>query len=106
METFIHESVRDLPVAGEYDVIVAGSGPAGVSAAINAGRRGAKGLLLEWNNAVGGISTSGLMSHFIGGNIVVDRIEQDTVHLERDLRDTEDDWFYRAFCVEGRLDGH
>ena len=66
METFIHESARDLPVAGEYDVIVAGSGPAGVSAAINAGRRGAKVLLLEWNNAVGGISTSGLMSHFTG----------------------------------------
>ena len=59
MQKFIHEAARDLPVAGEYDVIVAGSGPAGVSAAINAGRRGAKVLLLEWNNAVGGVSTSG-----------------------------------------------
>jgi len=66
MEKFIHESSHDLPIAGECDVIVAGSGPAGVSAAINAGRRGAKVLLLEWNNAVGGISTSGLMSHFTG----------------------------------------
>ena len=28
------EAARELPVAGEYDVIVAGSGPAGVSAAI------------------------------------------------------------------------
>jgi len=58
MEKFIHESARELPVAGEYDVIVAGSGPAGVSAAIHAGRRGAKVLLLEWNNTVGGISHS------------------------------------------------
>lgn len=66
MENFVHEPSRELPIAGEYDVIVAGSGPAGVSAAINAGRRGAKVLLLEWNNAVGGISTSGLMSHFTG----------------------------------------
>lgn len=40
-------------------------------------------------------------SHFVGGNIVVDRIEQDTVYLERDLRDTEGDWFYWAFCVDG-----
>ncbi len=61
-----HESARDLPIAGEYDVIVAGSGPAGVSAAILAGRMGMKTLLLEWNNAVGGISTSGMMSHWTG----------------------------------------
>ena len=40
-------------------------------------------------------------SSFIGGNIVVDRIENDTVYLERDLRDTIGDWFYWAFCVEG-----
>ena len=40
-------------------------------------------------------------SNFIGGNIVVDRIENDNVYLERDLRDTEGDWFYWAFCVEG-----
>ena len=61
-----HEAARDLPVAGDYDVIVAGSGPAGVSAAIAAGRLGAKVLLLEYNNAPGGISTSGLMSHWTG----------------------------------------
>ena len=66
MEQFYREEARNLPVAGVYDIIVAGSGPAGVSAAINAGRMGAKVLLIEWNNAVGGISTSGLMSHFTG----------------------------------------
>jgi len=66
MEQYYREQARDLPVAGEYDIIVAGSGPAGVSAAINAGRMGVRVLLLEWNNAVGGISTSGLMSHFTG----------------------------------------
>jgi len=65
MKTYT-ESARELPIAGEYDVIVAGSGPAGVSAAVMAGRLGAKVLLVEWQNAVGGISTSGLMSHFTG----------------------------------------
>ncbi|MBQ7322622.1 MAG: hypothetical protein IJW99_11040 [Clostridia bacterium] len=40
-------------------------------------------------------------SNLIGGNIAVDRIENDTVYLERELRDTEGDWFYWAFCVEG-----
>ena len=42
-------------------------------------------------------------SSFTGGNIVVDRIDTETgtVYLERDLRDTEGDWFYWAFCAEG-----
>ncbi|MBO5788795.1 MAG: FAD-dependent oxidoreductase, partial [Clostridia bacterium] len=41
-------------------------GPAGIAAAICAARGGAKTLLLEVLGAVGGISTSGLMSHFTG----------------------------------------
>jgi hypothetical protein len=50
----------------EYDVIVCGSGPAGVSAAITSARNGAKTLLIEALGRVGGISTSGMMSHFTG----------------------------------------
>ena len=50
----------------EYDVIVAGSGPAGVAAAIMAGRQGAKTLIVESLGRLGGISTSGMMSHFTG----------------------------------------
>ena len=49
-----------------YDVIVVGSGPAGISAAINAGRSGAKTLLIESLGRVGGIATSGYMSHWTG----------------------------------------
>ena len=49
-----------------YDVIVAGSGPAGIAAALMSARGGAKTLLIEWQGCVGGISTSGLMSHFTG----------------------------------------
>ena len=49
-----------------YDVVVVGSGPAGVAAAISAGRNGAKTLLIESCGRVGGISTSGMMSHFTG----------------------------------------
>lgn len=65
MQTY-HENAKELPIAGEYDVIVAGSGPAGTAAAVMAGRMGAKVLIIEWNNAIGGISTSGLMSHWTG----------------------------------------
>ena len=62
----ITEAARQIPVKGEYDVIVVGSGPAGMAAAINAGRMGAKVLLIEALGSAGGISTSGMMSHFTG----------------------------------------
>ena len=65
MQTY-HENAKELPIAGEYDVIVAGSGPAGTAAAVMAGRMGAKVLIIEWNNAIGGISTSSMMSHWTG----------------------------------------
>ncbi len=53
---------RQVPVKGSYDVIVAGAGPAGVSAAIEAGRSGAKTLLLENHGCLGGVWTSGLLT--------------------------------------------
>ena len=39
--------------------------------------------------------------NFIGGNVCLKEISGDTVLLENELRDTEGDWFYWAFCVEG-----
>ena len=38
---------------------------------------------------------------FPGGNIVVERIDGDTVYLHQDLRDTAGDWFYWCFRVRG-----
>lgn len=60
------EEKRDIPVAGKYDVIVAGAGPSGISAAVSAARCGAKVMIVEYSGSLGGISTSGLMSHFTG----------------------------------------
>jgi hypothetical protein len=59
---YVKESERRVPIKGSYDVIVAGAGPAGVSAAIEAGRSGAKTLLLENNGCLGGVWTSGLLT--------------------------------------------
>ena len=63
---YYEEPAKKLPVAAECDVLVAGSGPAGFSAAINAARQGAKTILVENADAVGGIATVGMMSHFTG----------------------------------------
>lgn len=53
---------KDIPIKGSYDVIVCGGGPAGVAAAIEAGRSGAKTLLIETNGCLGGVWTSGLLT--------------------------------------------
>ena len=55
------EPSRSTMVRGSYDVVVAGGGPAGVAAAVSAGRAGAKTLLLESHGCLGGIWTSGLV---------------------------------------------
>jgi len=38
---------------------------------------------------------------FPGGNIVLERIEEDSVFLRQDLRDTQGEWFYWCFRVKG-----
>lgn len=63
----IQEPAREIPVKYEVDVVVAGSGPAGFSAALSAARAGAKTLIIEQFGDIGGVSTVGLMSHWTGG---------------------------------------
>lgn len=57
---FITET-KKTPVCGEYDVVVAGGGVAGVAAALSAARNGAKVLLLEKTTVLGGLATAGLV---------------------------------------------
>ena len=52
----------NIPLNEEYDVIVCGGGPSGVTAAISAAREGAKTLLLESTGCLGGMSTNGLVN--------------------------------------------
>ncbi|WP_438449021.1 FAD-dependent oxidoreductase [Gorillibacterium sp. sgz5001074] len=56
--------IRDIPVEPEYDVVVAGGGPAGVAAAVCAARLGLKVLLVEATGTMGGMGTSGLVTAF------------------------------------------
>lgn len=60
------EPEREIPVAAEVDVLVLGGGPAGVAASVCAARQGASVMLVEQLGNVGGMSTSGLMSHWTG----------------------------------------
>jgi hypothetical protein len=69
MKKTIQEAARETPVRYDVDVIVAGGGPAGIGAALGAARNGAKTLLVEEMNCLGGIATSGMMSHWCGGTV-------------------------------------
>lgn len=50
----------------QYDVVVAGGGPAGTAAAIAAARQGLSVLLLEATGCAGGTSTSGALPFYLG----------------------------------------
>ena len=62
---YITEPLRKIPVAGEYDVIVAGGGIAGVSAALAAARQNKRVLLLEKQFLLGGLATAGLVTIYL-----------------------------------------
>lgn len=57
---------KQLQVRGYYDVVVAGSGPAGICAAVAAAREGAKVALVERYGVVGGNLTTGYVGPILG----------------------------------------
>lgn len=63
---YYEETAKRLIVKEEVDVLVVGSGPAGIAAALSASRLGVKTMIIEQQGMLGGISTAGLMSHWAG----------------------------------------
>lgn len=53
---------KSAPLAGKYDVVVAGGGPAGFIAAVAAARQGAKTALIERYGFLGGMATTGYVT--------------------------------------------
>ena len=91
----IHASA--VPVQEEYDVIVCGGGPAGVAAAIAAGRSGAKTCIVEHHGYLGGVWTAGLLSFILDAlekpglirEIREELNEAGAIKSDRDLYDVE-----------------
>jgi hypothetical protein len=89
----VAEPAREIPVLHDTDVLVVGGGPAGTTAAIAAARLGARVLLAERSNHLGGLSTGGLVIWIDrmtdwDGNLVIrglgeellDRLPKDAIH--------------------------
>jgi ribulose 1,5-bisphosphate synthetase/thiazole synthase len=58
--------VLETPYTGEFDVVVAGGGASGLMAAVSASRMGARTLLIEHANCLGGTGTYGMVAQWIG----------------------------------------
>ncbi len=63
MDLVEHE--RRTPIVGQVDVLVCGSGPAGIGAALAAARAGATVCLVELHGCLGGVWTAGLLSNIL-----------------------------------------
>jgi len=62
------ESVREIPVIAEYDVVVCGGGPSGCAAALSAARGGVKTLVVEKDGYLGGATVSQLVVVILSSN--------------------------------------
>jgi hypothetical protein len=123
-DKIIREPAREVNICREADVVVVGGGPAGIAAAVAAGRNGARTVLLERYGHLGGLASGGLvviimpMSDGTGQTQiagicqeVVDRLDAlgAAVHPKMaDLGSTDpalvDYWKNYSFCViEGRI---
>lgn len=61
----IVEQLR-VPIAGEFDVIVAGGGASGLIAAVSAARAGARTAVVERAGCLGGNATVGMVAQYLG----------------------------------------
>src|SRR5712672_1257777 len=60
----IEEPARQIPLYGEYDIVVLGGGPAGIAAAVAAARAGRRTLLIERYGFLGGMGTAAGVTNF------------------------------------------
>jgi hypothetical protein len=68
MADHTREPARDVPVAADVDVLVAGGGPAGIAAALSAARAGARTMLVERYGYLGGMITGAYVVAIIGAS--------------------------------------
>lgn len=64
--THVSEPARQIPLFGEFDIVIVGGGPAGIAAAAAAGALGRSVLLVERYGFLGGMGTAAGVTNFCG----------------------------------------
>ena len=100
MKNDVTEPARKTPLLGEYEVVVLGGGPAGIAAALAAGRRGRSTLLIERYGFLGGAGTAAGLSTFCGLHAVVYGRHEQVIH------GIADDILDRLRAMDGLNDPH
>lgn len=80
MSTVVAEPARNTPVYGEFDVVVIGGGPAGITTAAAAARAGRSTLLVERYGFLGGAGTMGGLSTFCGLHAKIHGEHRQVIH--------------------------
>jgi len=94
------EPSRQTPVYGDYEVVVVGGGPAGIAAAIAAGRSGRSTICIERYGFLGGAGTAAGLSTFCGLHAVVHGQHEQIVH------GLADDILARIAAMDGLNEPH
>ena len=94
------EPGRQTPVYGDYEVVVVGGGPAGIAAAIAAGRAGRSTICIERYGFCGGAGTAAGLSTFCGLHAVVHGKHEQIVH------GIADDILARLAAMDGLNEPH
>lgn len=98
----------DRPLRSTYDVIVVGSGAAGLSSALTAARHGLSVLLVEKANVWGGSTAKSAGMVWVPGNNIItqvgghDSIELGRRYLKATVGDCTSDEMIDAFLIQGR----